>query len=365
MARVKAETFLKQAPTAPRVAVISGSEIWFREAALAHILGALPKDVEVEQRDGSADPPLDAAGFFDDLRMGSLFGGERVIVLQRADAFIKEHGDTFGRFMESGGPVQRLIIVGESLLPKKKGEAPKKWTVARLEESALVVSCEPLYDTPFGGQGPAWKSALTSWVVDRARVRGKRLGMEDAWLLHRLTGNNLAEIESAFDKLVLRLGKRAGITADDIEATAAGTRLVPVFALADAAVARQLPLALESSAILFERGLVEPSGKVTRDAQGITAAVLGALATKLRRLGRIGELMAQGMDFDEAAEALREQPFFRDQLRRQLQACGGSSGVRAMHSGLVELDAALKTSAGDGRALLDRFLITCCGREEA
>ncbi len=364
MARVKAEAFLKQAPTAPRVAVISGAEMWFRDAVLAHILSALPRDVEVEQRDGSGEQPLDAAGFFDDLRMGSLFGGERVIVLQRADGFLKEHGETFGRFMDSGGPVQRLIIVGESLLPKPKAEPTKKWNAGKLEGSALVVSCEPLYDTPFQGQGPAWKSALTSWVVDRARLRGKRLGMEDAWLLHRLTGNNLAEIENAFDKLLLRLGKRASITADDIEATAAGTRLVPVFALADAAVARQLPLALESSAILFERGLVEPSGKVTRDAQGITAAVLGALATKLRRLGRVAELMANGMDFDEAAAAMKEQAFFRDQLRRQLQACGGGSGVRAMHAGLVELDAALKSSAGDGRALLERFLITCCGREE-
>jgi hypothetical protein len=35
-----------------------------------------------------------------------------------------------------------------------------------------------------------------------------------------------------------------------------------------------------------------------------------------------------------------------------------------MHTGLVELDAAMKSSSGDARALLDRFLITCCSRED-
>jgi DNA polymerase III delta subunit len=364
MARVKAEVFLKQAAQVPRVAVISGSETWFRDASLAHLLAALPKDIEVEVRDGAGEIPIDPPAFFDDLRMSSLFGGERVIVLVRADAFLKEHSDPFKRFMESGGPLQRLILVGEELLPKRKGEGPKRGPLASLDDDALLVSCDALYDTPFQGQGPAWKSPLSSWVVDRARFRNKRISMEDAWLLHRLTGNNLGEIEGLLDKLALRLGKRTSISADDIEASCAGTRLVPVFALADAAASRQLPLALESSAILFERGLVESSGRITRDPQGITAAVVGALAMKLRRLGRVTELMAGGMDFDGAADAVRENPMFRDTLRRQVQACGGSSGVRLMHTGLVDLDAAMKSSSGDARALLDRFLITCCSRED-
>ena len=355
MSVFKAQDFLAGKASDFSIAVISGEETWFREAALAHFLSALPEGTEVERRDATSDTGIDPAAFFDDLRMASLFGGERVIVLLRADKFLSEHGDAFARFMQAGGLVQRLVLDGESLIPKGGKSAPAKGPLKSLPASVPMVSCDALFDAPFGGRGPAWQSPLTRWVVARASQRGKRISMEDAYLLHRLVGNNLAELDSELDKLGLRLGKRNDIRAEDIEAGCGAGRLVPLYDLADAVVERNVRLALESSRILFERGLAESSGRVSRDALGIAVALVAAVAGRLRTLGRMGELMAAGQSPDEAAAAVEPRPFLRDKVRQQHTALGG--GLRRMHQGLVQLDADLKSGGGEPRALFEAFVV--------
>ncbi|MSR75926.1 MAG: hypothetical protein EXS14_10710 [Planctomycetes bacterium] len=362
MSLFKAPDFLAGKAQDFRCAIVSGEETWFRDAALVHLLSALPEGTEAERRDATSELGLDPAAFFDDLRMASLFGGERVIVLLRADKFLAEHGDAFARFMKAGGPLQRLVLDGEKLIPKGGKSAPATGPLKGLPSSVVMVSCDALFDAPFAGKGPPWQSPLSRWVVQRASQRGRRMSLEDAYLLHRMVGTNLAEIDSELEKLSLRLGKRTDIRAEDIEANCGSARLVPLYDLADAVVARNPRLALESSRILFERGLAEASGRVSKDSVGIAVALVSAVASKLRTLGRLDDLVASGTNADEATASVEPRPFMRERLAQQHKAMGGSEALRRMHEGLVQLDVDLKSGGGDARVLFESYVVNCCAR---
>lgn len=367
MSVFKAQDFLAAAPRDFLLAIVSGEETWFRDQAVSHLLAALPQGVEVERFDAEGETPIDPAQFFDELRMASLFGTERVIVLARADKFLgkDEHGDAVARFLKSGEQRQRLVLAGESLLPKGGKGAPARGPLKDLPAETVMVSCDPLFDAPFAGKGPAWQSPLSRWVVARAAQRKRRLSMEDAWLLHRLVGNNLAELDAALEKLSLALGKRAEIRAEDIESACGGGRLVALYDIADSVVSRQSKAALESSRILFERGLAEFSGRVTRDPMAISMALLAVIAGRLRTLGRMAELVAGGQSAEQAAATVEKNNFAREKLCMQFATAGGQEGSLRLHTALVQLDADLKSGGGDPRVLFERLVVQNARQRES
>lgn len=338
-----------------RLVVVTGEEPFLREQAVRKVLESLDDDVEVRTLPGDG---VELRDLLDDLRMQGLFGGDQLIHLKDADGFVKEHEKTLVRFLEEGEAVQRLLIEGKALMGKGRKTLPKRGFLAAVGKlDGLVVQCDPLFDSPFKGQGPAWQSPLSRWVVERAAELGKRLSMEDAYVLHRMVGNKLRELDGELKKLTTFVKERPRITGEDIERCVGEGRLAPVFDLAEAVAGRKGAEAIEQSQLLFERGLTDFSGRHVRDAQSVAMMILGATGSRLRKVARVREMMAQGESFDEAAAAVRQPPLFRDRLRAQVEAWREAGALDKAFGGLLEFERELKSGGGAPRVLMDRFLV--------
>ena len=325
-----------------RVVAITGEEDFLREQIAEMVKRDLPEDVEVTLIEGGDG--LELRELLDDLRTRGLFGGDRLIHVRGADAFLKEHAAALTRFLEEGEAVQRLIVEGKALMGKGRKTVPKTGILAA-----------------FKGRGPAWQSPLSKWVVERSSFYGKRLSMEDAYALHRMVGNKLRELDAELKKLATFVKDAPRITADDIERCVGEGRLAPVFDLAESIGSRQVASAVEHSQMLFERGLVHFSGRHIRDLNGIAIMIVSATTNVLRKIARVQEMMADGDSFEDAASAVRQSPFFRDRLRAQVDAWRDRDALRKALLGLREVERGLKSGAGGPRILFDRFLVTCVG----
>jgi DNA polymerase-3 subunit delta len=273
---------------------------------------------------------------------------------------VREHGEALVRFLEQESPCHRWILEGEALASKPGKSAGKKDALAAAAEAAsgIVVFCDPLYDTPFAGRGPAWQTELTRFIADEARARGKDLALEDAYEIHQLVGSNLRELVAEVEKLVTFVGARRRIDTSDIEAAVGAVRTSPAFTLAESIASRDLPESLRLCAQLFERGAGDSSSarRVT-DAGGITMMLIGATAQKLRRVGTVLDLIDRGSTLDEALASVKTHPAFRHQLERQV-ASWDSRALAHATSALVELERDLKSAGGPPRELVERFLLT-------
>lgn len=351
------EALARGVPAKATVVAITGEESFLREQVADLVKSRLPDDVEITHIDGGDG--LELRDLLDDLRMRGLFGGDRLIHLRDADAFVKEHGKALARFIEEGEAVQRLIIEGKALMAKNRKATPKTGLLAAVERSGgTVVACDPLFDSPFKGRGPAWQSPLSKWVVERSSALGKRISMEDAYALHRMVGNKLRDLDAELKKLVTFVKDAPRITEDDIQKCVGGGRLAPVFDLAEAVAGRQTSAALDLSELLFKRGVVEPSGRHVRDHASIAMKIAGSVGYALRKVARVQEMMADGDSFEEAASAVKQSPFFRDQLRAQVESWRDTAALRRAFGALLELERGLKSGGGAPRLLMDRFLVT-------
>ncbi|MAG59056.1 MAG: DNA polymerase III subunit delta [Planctomycetes bacterium] len=363
---MKVDDLLRAGPRPDiRVFAVTGDEPFLREQAVRCILDALPEDVELQLVQGTVpggSGAVELRDLFDDLRMRGLFGGEQLIHLKDADGFVKEHQKAIARFLNEGEAVQRLVIEGKALMAKGRKTVPKTGLLAAVEKmGGLVVACDPLYDSPFQGRGPAWQSPLSRWVVECARSLGKRMSQEDAYVLHRLVGNKLRELDAELRKLATYVKDRPAITADDVEQCVGSGRLAPVFGLADAIAGKNGEEALEQSELLFERGVQDFSGRHVRDHQSVAMMILGAVNSRMRKVARVRELMAGGEEFGAAATAVRQPPMFRDRLRAQVESWRQPGDFDGCCKGLLEVERELKSGGGSPRVLLDHFLVKYVG----
>jgi DNA polymerase III delta subunit len=360
MGLMRALDFLAAAPP-PRtmIIVLTGEEEFLREEALRHYAGALGGSHEIVAWTGTQDAgSFDLRGFLDDLRTGDLFGGGRILRLRDADAVVQAHGALFLRFFAAGEAVHPCVIEGRALLGKTAArEGPKSGFLGWVNTGGgILVRCDPLYDTPAGGRGLAWQSPLTQWVQARAACYRKRIGGEEAYLLHRLVGNQLRELDRELEKLALARPGQASLTARDIEELVGDGRLGEVFKVADALSGSGPGAGLDELDRLFEHGYSDAQGRRVRDAQSIAIALTAVLAQRLRRNLRLLELMGEGASFAEAAAEQRHPAFLLDRLRREVAELErrGDGPARLRRLGRVER--ALKSGGGPPRILLARLL---------
>lgn len=351
-------------PEGVRLFLISGPEAFLREQAATHVTSTLGGDCEiVHLRVGPGDETIVLSDVLDELRMAGLFSGrDRLVRLTGADSLVKEHGAALERFIASGEALHPWIIEGESLAPKRlKGRPRSGLARAVVDAGGIVVTCQALYDTSFGGKGPVWQSPLSRWVQQRARGLGKRLSLKDAYQIHRLAGRDLRVLDAELHKLAAYAGERPELTADDVEQVVARGRLGAAYELADAVAAGDVPQALDRSARLFENGLADSGGRIVRDPASIALILQRTLTNRLLRVLQVVELMRGGMSFEDAAGAVGQPPWGRDRLRRQAEVLAAPGRGLRLVRGLRELEEGLKGGGGPPRTLVERFLVEAPG----
>jgi DNA polymerase-3 subunit delta len=333
------------------VQLIVGEDSYLAEQALERVLQrAVGQDradsVSVFYGDESRwDSVLAAA------RTGSLFASRRAVVVRRAD-LLRSAGSgseqdepakgTKGRsrgevdpvlqFLEDPPPDLTLV-----LLAAKPDRRRNPWK--RLSTEADVHSVEPKKG-----------SALRGYVEEHLRGRGLRLTPDAVADLILEVGQDLRRLIGELDKLeAWGAGRQDALTADDVHTVLGRGLGRPLYLLADAAAARDLPGGLEQLEELLAGG--EEGLRILSTLHRALRQVRGAAALRAAKVPRaeIGaRLLPANMQFklDGLLEASRR---------------WSEGDLRQAFALLERADRRLKSGADAGTTLVAAFVESCRG----
>jgi DNA polymerase III subunit delta len=228
-------------------------------------------------------------------------------------------------YIEKPSPTTVLVLSGEKLDGRTKlGQV--------LTKTGALFSFEPPKQHEVAGL-----------VAARARRQSLELEPEAARLLGDLIGAEVGSIDRALEKASLHAGPGAPITAEDIEAVVAPTRVHSIFELTDAIGSRDLgkaSLLLRNTLSGGESGL----------------PVLAMITRQFRQLLAVKAARARGVQPRDLASELGIKPFLVDQLLAQARRYEEVELQGALDAAL-RADIRMKSTRLDAGVVLDRLLV--------
>ena len=274
----------------------------------------------------AADCDVDAVA--DAIETPSLFGAWTLVILRGAGALSEREQERLAQALERQAPQVTLVIVA-------RGADMRRRLFARCRELARRIAV----DHPRAGE-------LRDWAERLARARGLRLEADACGLLLDCVGRDLLVLGSEIDKLVAAVPEASAITAADVLRVTAAGREHGSFEMTDALCAREAAGASRLLAQILDEG-TQP------------VVVVGAIAAVLKPVLAGAELVAQGWGVDEAERALGVNPYQRRAFQRGVRAYRPRE-LKCALVDLADLDMAIKTGTGDGRSLLEQWLLRLC-----
>lgn len=343
----------------PSVVLVFGEEALFRDQALAAYSAAVarggtaPLVLTLYGPDGPRDPaPLELPRFLDEARTASLFGERKLVVLRRAQHFLKEHAAELATALRSIPKGNSVALVAES-----SGKPPKA-----LVDLLPSVECQRPYDTPppWAKGGAAGATPAVQWAVERARAEGKALPRDAAERLVSYVGGNCARLASEIEKLSLLAGDRPAITVADVDVLCGAARSETAYPFVDAVADGDARKATRLLAAIFERGLQVGSGdsaSVVADATGVGAILLAALHGRFRDVGAAAEVARGGRMSPEAAAAeAGVKPFAQKRVAADVRRHAHTDFARVFEE-IVRADAGLKGESDSPEFVMERLVL--------
>ena len=327
-ARNDVERHLEREELLPVYAFIGAESILVSEAVAALRAKVLTRAADFNRHEMSAtDTPiervLEAAGTV------PMMAPKRFVHLAFLQALKAKDQPGLLAYLEKPSPTTVLCVSGAKLDQRTKlGQ--------RLAQSGGLFALE----------APRQQD-LAAWVDRRAKRRGFAIDIEAAQLLADLIGPEVGSLDRALEKLALHAGEGASISADDVEATVAPTRVHSIFELTDAIGARDLGRA----SLLLRNALGGGESAL---------GVLGMITRQLRQLLQVRSLAARGTSPRDMAGALGLRPFVVDLLVRQAARYSEAELTRALEAAL-RADIRLKSSRLGAGVALDRLLVEAIG----
>lgn len=201
---------------------------------------------------------------------------------------------------------------------------------------------------------------------------GKKLSPAGWLALERKTGFDLRRAVSELEKLIAYACDKPVIDEDDVEEAVGRTREDDIFALTNALSQKNIQAALQALQSLMRQGVhhLIIQSMMVREVRLLLEARALADSGKIPPIGpnmdfpvfqkRIHPLFAELKTAAGRKEGLLGQhPFV---IYNALRNCAGFSAARLMGmlNDLLKTEIALKSSGGDPRLLLERFLIKAC-----
>jgi len=170
--------------------------------------------------------------------------------------------------------------------------------------------------------------AILPWVFGEARSRGHELPPQAAEALVDATGNDLAAIDDALERLSLYVGAGKVIDVAAVEAVVARVRVDTIWTLVDAVSARNARTAMGAlRSLLADR---EPPLRI-----------LAMVGRQLRMVARMREALASGLRGPEATKVAGAPPFKARELTESARRFT-TPDLRAAFRALAVADMALK-----------------------
>jgi len=338
----------------PQAIVLSGTADFFKKRVVDRFTEELFEGGtrEVRRLQGPASErqvdELPLSTVLDELRTPSFFTPRRLILVERADAFVAAHGGDLLPHLEEGFGGGHLILWLDGKLDGRTKLAKN------LPASAWVVDCAQPYDRPppWEARRPVWDSDLTHWLVAHARDKGLELAPETAYSLHDRAGTDLGVLDEELEKIRTLLSTRGTNVIDDavIHESVGDLREDSVFQAVELFLEGSRAEALEAAHRLFTRGYHQDNGAVLTEPTGIALLYLGALLPRLRALRRAHAMAAEGAGPDDwIAVGIVQKPFLA-RFQRELKAIPPRKLVKLIDR-LYEVDRAIKTGGPAARLL--------------
>jgi DNA polymerase-3 subunit delta len=219
-----------------------------------------------------------------------------------------------------------LILISPKLTSKTK-------FYTALDKLATTVDFRKLYD-----------DQIPTWVQAKVKEYGKKIEGGAVGILHNYVGNNLSDLASQIEKLVMYVGDRERISSSDAESVVGQSKSYNIFQLNDAIGEKECRKALEILKELFLLG--EKAG-----------AVIYRLSEHFERFIKVKSLPSQ--KGTSLASILKVHPYFVQKYQKQAE----NFSEEELERGLVLLyqtDVGLKSSLMPDEILMEVLVYQLC-----
>jgi DNA polymerase-3 subunit delta len=315
--------------TIPPVCYLYGEESFLLERAtgtlLERAIDQSLKDFNFNVFYGNESKGIDIADAAQTLPM---FAERRAVLVKRAENLTAAACEVLLPYIQNPAPSSCLIFTGTKIDQRKK-------FFLELKKYGTLVEFKRIYD-----------NKLSSFIQGESLVHGKPIEPAAADLLSVLIGNNLQELSSQIEKLVIFAGSRPRITVEDVQVIASSSKSFTVFELAKYLCLKDLQNALKSLDTLFRNGEETPM-------------MIGALSRHFRQLWRVREMLDSRAAKAEIAKEVGINPYFLDDMIAQAKNFGRRA-LRSIFDELYRCDLASKTGGGQPYTLMHGLVVGIC-----
>jgi DNA polymerase-3 subunit delta len=301
----------------------------------AHCSELLDKLLEPSQRTTglfNADAgSVMASDILDELRTIPFLTDKRVVLVKDADKFISENRGPLEKYFDNPCPSGRLIFTvrtwdSRTKLAKKLAKSGKLINVTQPNRRELP-------------------QRLIKYADD---AHGKKISREAAEILIELAGEELPRLYSELDKLALYVDKEKAITPKHIESLIGHNRLFDVFAVIDAVIAGNAPVAVERLRRMFAQD------------KSSEFSVVGAFAYHFRRMFNAKILLDKGVRTGEIVKRCNIWSH-RDKFFSQLRKMSLKQIGKYLQQ-LAEADYTIKTGQTKAPVAMEQFVLQLSNR---
>jgi len=280
------ETSLKKG-SVPTVCFLYGEEQFLVERAVSMLLERAIdpslKDFNFNVFYGNESKGVD---IIDAAQTLPMFSERRAVLVKRAEQLKAEALETMLPYIQNPAAGTCLLLTGTKIDQRKK-------FFLEFKKHGLLVEYKRFYD-----------NKLSGFIQTESVAQGKPIETAAAELLSALIGNNLQELSSQIEKLVVYAGTKPRITVDDVKVMASNSKAFTAFELAKFLGLRDLPNSIRSLDALFLNGEEAPM-------------MIGALTRHFRQLWRVRELLDKKMLPADIGRELSINAFFLGEIISQ------------------------------------------------
>jgi len=319
-------------PTGPVVAVY-GAERFLKLKALKAVseavLGSGNEELSVTK---FAGPTADYSSVMDELRTLSMFAAKRVVIVEEADDFIKNHRAALEKYVDK--PAKKAVLV----LDAKTWPATTR-LAKRVADVGLPIDCSAMKE-----------AECAKWLVDYAQsAYGKQITRDAVQTLIELRGLELGHLDQELAKLSAYIGTNARIDATAVTKLVGGWKAETTWSMLDAVIDGHLDEALH----LLDKLLMSGEHPVR---------LLGSITWTFRPIARATEASRQGLAINAALIDAGVKPFKTASTQMYLKRIGRPRAEK-IYQLLLAADRDLKGSSYlPERTIMERLLFMLSGK---
>lgn len=219
-----------QAPSgeSPPVVAVTGNQRHFKTEVLGRLRTMVVGEDEASLTRFTGKD-VDYQTVADELRTVSMWGDQRLVIIDDADEFVTAHRSQLEKYCES--PAKKAVLILDV------ASWPKTTRLAKqVAKSGLEVECSPLKGIE-----------LVKWLNATANDRyGVKLDRDAAALLIELIGSEPGFLDQELSKLSSYVGERKRVALEDVRGLVGGWRTETTWAMTDAIRDGRLPDALDA-----------------------------------------------------------------------------------------------------------------------